>query len=364
MQHDSTTAGTSRSADSATTKSPTIKYKDAGVDKEEGYKAVERMKKSVAKTHNPAVLGGLGSFASLYALDGYKEPVLVSGTDGVGTKLEIAIATGEFSTVGIDCFAMCANDILCHGAKPLFFLDYLACGILESEVAATLVEGIAKACEDTGCALVGGETAEMPGFYKAGDYDMAGFCVGVAERSALVTGADITAGDVCIGLESSGLHSNGYSLVRRLITNYHDDFMGEPMYKELLKPTKLYVNQILTLMQTVTIKGMAHITGGGVIENLPRTIPAGFQVEVDRKEYPKLAIFDELERRGADPEDMWGTFNMGIGFVVVVSAAEKEATLATLRNIGEKPYVIGKVVATGVGTTGEEKTPNEGVCFV
>ncbi len=328
-----------------------MKYKDAGVDKEEGYRAVERMKESVGRTHNSSVLQGLGSFASLYALEGYKEPILVSGTDGVGTKLEVAIATKEFSTVGIDCFAMCANDILCHGAKPLFFLDYLACGILESDVAATLVEGIAKACEETGTALVGGETAEMPGFYKPGDYDMAGFCVGVAEKSKLVTGAEIQEGDICIGLESSGIHSNGYSLVRKLIPNYEDDFSGEPIYKELLKPTKLYVNPILSLMKEVHIKGMAHITGGGVIENLPRTMPKGVGIEVDRKAYPTLPIFEELKRRGADPEDMWGTFNMGIGFVVVVSPEEKEKTLELLRTMGENPHVIGKTIS------------GEGVCF-
>ncbi len=328
-----------------------MKYKDAGVDKEEGYRAVERMKSSVKETHTSSVLQGLGSFASLYALGVYKDPILVSGTDGVGTKLEVAIATEEFSTVGIDCFAMCANDVLCHGAKPLFFLDYLACGVLESEVAATLVEGIATACKETGTALVGGETAEMPGFYKPGDYDMAGFCVGVVERENLITGEEISEGDLCIGLTSSGLHSNGYSLVRTLIPNYIEPFLGEPIYRELLKPTRLYGNAVLTLIEKVQPKGLAHITGGGIIENLPRVIPKGLGAKIRKESYPEMAIFKELARRGADPEDMWGTFNMGIGFVIILSKEDAPEGIELLERLGESPRIIGEIL------------PGEGVWF-
>lgn len=326
-----------------------ISYKDAGVNKEEGYKAVDLIKDSAKATHPKNVLSGLGSFGALYELGNYKNPVLVSGTDGVGTKLEIAFSVKKYDTVGVDCFAMCANDILCHGAKPLFFLDYLACGKLDSEVSSQLVKGVADACLESDCALVGGETAEMPGFYKDGDYDIAGFCVGVVEKDEMVDGSAIEEGDVIIGIPSSGAHSNGYSLIRRLVTDYYEDFNGQEIYNELLKPTKLYIKPVLEVLKKVKVNGMAHITGGGLYENLPRIIRDGFCADVNKSSIEIPEIFKYLMSKGVKEEEMWGTFNMGVGFVIVVNPSNKQTVLDTLAEMGEKAFEMGVI------TTGEEK---------
>ena len=237
-------------------------YKSAGVDKEEGYKTVDKIKKAVAETHNPNVLNSLGSFGAFYEIGGYKNPVLVSGTDGVGTKLKVALDTKQYGSIGIDCFAMCANDILCHGAKPLFFLDYLACGKLDSDIAAEIVLGMVKACKDNQCALIGGETAEMPGMYQPGDYDVAGFCVGIVEKDEIIDGSKIQKGDKIIALPSSGFHSNGFSLVRKVFTDFNEVFDGKPLHETLLVPTRLYYQPIHKLLKEVSLHGIAHITGG------------------------------------------------------------------------------------------------------
>ncbi|MDC7221282.1 MAG: phosphoribosylformylglycinamidine cyclo-ligase [Spirochaetales bacterium] len=322
-----------------------ISYKDSGVDKEEGYKAVDKIKEAVSRTHGLGVLAGLGSFGSLFELpSNVKNPVLVSGTDGVGTKLEVAFAVKNYDTVGQDCFAMCANDILCHGAKPLFFLDYLACGKLDSEVSSRLVTGIAHACEEAGCALVGGETAEMPGFYKDGDYDMAGFCVGVVDKEKIINGSTIEKGDVIIGLPSNGLHSNGFSLTRKVLPDYNMDFNGAPLHEELLKPTKVYVTQVLELLGGFNIKGMAHITGGGLIENVPRIMPEGLCAQITKNSFPKQAIFDLIASKGVPEEEMWGTYNMGIGYTIVVPADQAKALQQVLESAGEPSYLIGEIV--------------------
>lgn len=321
-----------------------ISYKEAGVNKEEGYRAVELMKKEVAKTHNANVLNGLGSFGAMYELGNYKNPVLVSGTDGVGTKLEIAFSLGKYDTVGIDAVAMCVNDVLCHGAKPLFFLDYLACGKLDAEVAAKLVSGVANGCYQAGAALIGGETAEMPGFYKDGDYDIAGFCVGVVEKEDIVNGKDVSDGDIIIGISSSGFHSNGFSLVRKIIKNYDEKFQGKKIGELLLTPTKIYVKPVLKLLENYKIKGMAHITGGGLPENLPRTIPAGLQAIVEKNKIKTPEIFRYLQSLGNISDDeMFGTFNMGIGFVLIVENKDKENILKELSDMGEEAYEIGYI---------------------
>ena len=329
-------------------------YKDSGVDKEEGYKAVDKIKDSVAATHNKDVLTGLGSFASLYALTGYKNPVLVSGTDGVGTKLAIAFAKGIYDTVGQDCFAMCANDILCQGAKPLFFLDYLACGKLDSDVSSQIVLGMAAACREADCALVGGETAEMPGFYKDGDYDMAGFCVGAVERDRIINGDAVGEGDILLGLSSSGVHSNGFSLVRSLVTDLDEDFQGNPVYRELLKPTRVYVKPVLEALKSFPgkIGGLAHITGGGLPENLPRTIPGGLCARIDKNKVPVLPVFEYLQKKGVPEKEMWGTFNMGVGFVMVVKKDAAADIAHFLEKQGETVSEIGTIIKG-----------NEGLCF-
>jgi phosphoribosylformylglycinamidine cyclo-ligase len=329
-------------------------YKDSGVDKEEGYRAVDKIKDAVAATHNKDVLTGLGSFASLYALTDYKNPVLVSGTDGVGTKLAVAFAKGIYNTVGQDCFAMCANDILCQGAKPLFFLDYLACGKLDSDVSSAIVLGMAAACREADCALVGGETAEMPGFYKDGDYDMAGFCVGAVERDEIINGEAVEEGDVLLGLASGGVHSNGFSLVRSLVKDLDEDFRGEPVYKELLKPTRVYVKSVLKALKAFPgrIGGLAHITGGGLPENLPRTIPEGLCAEVNKGKVPVLPVFRYLQDKGVPEEEMWGTFNMGVGFVMVVKPDAAAEIASLLEAEGETVAEIGRIVRG-----------KEGLCF-
>ncbi len=326
-----------------------IDYKSAGVDKEEGYKSVGLIKDMVKRTYNKNVLTELGSFGALYELGKYTNPVLVSGTDGVGTKLKIAFELGRYDTIGIDCVAMCVNDILCHGAKPLFFLDYLACGKLDAEVAAQIVSGVTEGCLQSGAALVGGETAEMPGFYQPGEYDIAGFAVGVVEKEQVITGDKISAGDVIIGLPSSGVHSNGFSLVRKLITNFSVDFNGKPIGEELLTPTKIYVKPVLELLAKFAIKGMAHITGGGLYENVPRIIPDGLCASIDTALIPVLPIFELLGSLGIARQEMFGTFNMGVGLVLVVNSADAAAIIEQLQANGEAAFILGEI------TTASEK---------
>ena len=321
-------------------------YKSAGVDKEEGYKTVDKIKSAVAETHNKNVLNNLGSFGAFYAIGEYKNPVLVSGTDGVGTKLKIALDTKKYDSIGIDCFAMCANDILCHGAKPLFFLDYLACGKLDSNVASEIVLGMVKACKDNECALIGGETAEMPGMYQVGDYDVAGFCVGIVERDEIIDGSKIKKGDKIIAIPSSGFHSNGFSLVRKVFPNFEEEFEGKPLYETLLEPTRLYYQPIHKLLKMVSLSGIAHITGGGLIENVPRIIPNGLCAEIKTEKIRIPSIMLELEKRGnVDRMEMFGTFNMGVGMVVVVDEKDAEKVLSTLKDA----YEIGEI------TENEEK---------
>lgn len=321
-------------------------YKSAGVDKEEGYKTVDKIKSTVAETHNKNVLNNLGSFGAFYAIGEYKNPVLVSGTDGVGTKLKIALDTKKYDSIGIDCFAMCANDILCHGAKPLFFLDYLACGKLDSNVASEIVLGMVKACKDNECALIGGETAEMPGMYQVGDYDVAGFCVGIVERDEIIDGSKIKKGDKIIAIPSSGFHSNGFSLVRKVFPDFEEEFEGKPLYETLLEPTRLYYQPIHQLLKEVSLSGIAHITGGGLIENVPRIIPNGLCAAIQTEKIRIPSIMLELEKRGnVDRMEMFGTFNMGVGMVVVVDEKDAEKVLSTLKDA----YEIGEI------TENEEK---------
>lgn len=321
-------------------------YKSAGVDKEEGYKTVDKIKKAVGETHNANVLNHLGSFGAFYEIGGYKNPVLVSGTDGVGTKLKVALDTKKYDSIGVDCFAMCANDIICHGAKPLFFLDYLACGQLDSDVAAEIVLGMVKACKDNNCALIGGETAEMPGMYQAGDYDVAGFCVGIVEKDQIIDGSKIKVGDKIIALPSSGFHSNGFSLVRKVFSDFNEEFEGKPLYETLLVPTKLYYQNIKTLLNEVELSGIAHITGGGLYENIPRIIADGLCADIDAGKIKIPNVMLELEKRGnIAREEMYGTFNMGVGMVVVVDADHAEKALQLVTDA----YEIGTI------TEGSEK---------
>lgn len=316
-------------------------YKQAGVDKEEGYQTVSKIKDAVASTHNENVLNGIGSFGAFYQLGGYKNPVLVSGTDGVGTKLRVALDSKIYDTVGIDCFAMCANDILCHGAKPLFFLDYLACGKLDSDIAAEIVGGIAKACKETGTALIGGETAEMPGMYKVGDYDVAGFCVGVVERDEIIDGSKIKAGQAIIALSASGFHSNGFSLIRKIFPDFNEEFEGKPLFETLLVPTKLYQNDIFKIKDAgIEMTGIAHITGGGLIENVPRIINDGLTAVIEKSKINVPTVMQELAKRGEIAEDeMFGTFNMGVGMVVIVDQADAKKVV----NIIDGSAVIGEI---------------------
>lgn len=326
-------------------------YKEAGVNIEEGYRSVKLIKEYAAKTMSEYVLNGLGSFAGMVELpSGYEKPVLVSGTDGVGTKLEIAFKNNKYDTVGIDCVAMCVNDILCHGAKPLFFLDYIACGKLEAEVSSDLVKGISDGCIDSDCALIGGETAEMPGFYSDGEYDMAGFAVGIADKDKIINGSKIKEGDKLIGIASSGIHSNGYSLVRKLFPNLDEDFNGEPIWKTLLTPTKIYVKPVLKLLETYEIKGMAHVTGGGFIENVPRMFNGGeFTAVINRDSYQLPEIFKRIIEKGVDKDHMYNTFNMGIGFVLAVDEKDVAPIIKALDEMGEKAYEIGYVTSGGEG---------------
>ena len=338
-----------------------ITYKDSGVDVERGYEAVRLMKEHVKRTFNDNVLGDLGSFGGFYSIEnsGMSKPVLVAGTDGVGTKLKLAFLTGRHDTVGIDCVAMCVNDVVCQGAMPLFFLDYLATGNLKPELAATIVHGVAEGCLQAGCALIGGETAEMPGFYPEGEYDLAGFCVGMVDRAQAINGSGIRAGDTLVGLASSGVHSNGFSLVRRLLVNdetdlnAHVDELGCSLADELLRPTRIYVRTIKELISRFTIKGIAHITGGGFIENIPRILPDGLTARIDRGSWPVQPIFRMMQRiSGMEDEQIYNTFNMGIGMVLAVDSEEADAVVCAANSLGEKAFVIGEVIASEDGGKG------------
>ncbi|EGS5728422.1 phosphoribosylformylglycinamidine cyclo-ligase [Clostridium perfringens] len=328
-----------------------LTYKEAGVNIEEGYRSVKLIKEYAKKTMSEYVLNGLGSFAGMVELpEGYKKPVLVSGTDGVGTKLDIACKKRKFDTVGIDCVAMCVNDILCHGAKPLFFLDYIACGKLEAEVSSDLVKGVAEGCIKSQCSLIGGETAEMPGMYKEGDYDIAGFAVGIVDKDKIINGKDIKSGDKLIGIASSGVHSNGYSLIRKVFKNLDEDFNGKAIWEELLTPTKIYVKPVLSLLEKFNIKGMAHVTGGGFYENLPRMLSKeGLSIVINKNSYEIPEIFKKLMELGVQEEEMYNTFNMGIGFVLCVEENEVEEVLKELSKQGEKAFEIGYINAGGEG---------------
>ncbi|TBX16677.1 phosphoribosylformylglycinamidine cyclo-ligase [Clostridium perfringens] len=328
-----------------------LTYKEAGVNIEEGYRSVKLIKEYAKKTMSEYVLNGLGSFAGMVELpEGYKKPVLVSGTDGVGTKLDIACKKRKFDTVGIDCVAMCVNDILCHGAKPLFFLDYIACGKLEAEVSSDLVKGVAEGCIESQCSLIGGETAEMPGMYKEGDYDIAGFAVGIVDKDKIINGKDIKSGDKLIGIASSGVHSNGYSLIRKVFKNLDEDFNGKAIWEELLTPTKIYVKPVLSLLEKFNIKGMAHVTGGGFYENLPRMLSKEeLSIVINKNSYEIPEIFKKLMELGVKEEEMYNTFNMGIGFVLCVEEDEVEDVLKELSKQGEKAFEIGYINAGGEG---------------
>jgi phosphoribosylformylglycinamidine cyclo-ligase len=324
-----------------------LTYKDAGVDIDAGNQLVERLKPLVARTSRKEVLAGLGGFGGLFALpvDRFREPVLVSGTDGVGTKLKLAQQLNRHDAIGIDLVAMCANDVVVQGAEPLFFLDYFACGRLDVELATTVIAGIAQGCEQAGAALIGGETAEMPDMYAIGEYDLAGFCVGAVERADLIDGRDIVAGDAVIGIASSGPHSNGYSLIRRVLEMSGDTSIdGTPVGDLLLAPTRIYVNPILTLMRQVTVKGLAHVTGGGITENLPRILPEAVHAEIDVNSWQQGAVFDWLAASGRIAADeMRRTFNCGVGMAVVVAADDVARTIAVLESCGETAWRMGRI---------------------
>ncbi|MEH7545530.1 MULTISPECIES: phosphoribosylformylglycinamidine cyclo-ligase [Bacillaceae] len=325
-------------------------YEEAGVNIEAGYEAVSRMKKHVQRTARAGVIGGLGGFGGMFDLSSLqlKEPVLVSGTDGVGTKLMIAFWMDKHDTIGIDAVAMCVNDIVVQGAEPLFFLDYIACGKAEPEKIEAIVKGISDGCEQAGCALIGGETAEMPGLYSQNEYDLAGFTVGACEKSQLITGETIQAGDVLIGLASSGIHSNGYSLVRKVFNNWSlldfVDELGCTLGEELLKPTKIYVKPILSALKKFPLKGMAHITGGGFIENIPRMLPEGLGAKIDEKSWPIPPVFQLISSHGqVDYAEMYNIFNMGVGMVIAVDSEIASDVLQHFEQCGEKAYQIGVV---------------------
>lgn len=328
-----------------------LTYKDAGVDIAAGNAFVDRIKPLVARTQRAEVMSGLGGFGGLFALDParYKEPVLVSGTDGVGTKLMLAQSLNRHSTIGIDLVAMCVNDVLVQGAEPLFFLDYFACGKLEVDTAADVVAGIAEGCAQAGAALIGGETAEMPDMYPVGEYDLAGFCVGVVERAEIIDGTAIAAGDALIGIASSGPHSNGYSLIRKVLERAGDaEIEGEPASARLLEPTRIYVKSIMALMQSVNVKGLAHITGGGITENLPRIFGNDLHAEIDTESWQQGPVFDWLQTEGnIATDEMRLTFNCGVGMVVVVAPDDADATIESLTASGEKAWKIGQVATGG-----------------
>ena len=334
-------------------------YAAAGVDVTAGYEAVDRIKPLVESTYIPGVMGSLGGFGGMFALDtaGMSEPVLVSGTDGVGTKLKIAFLMDKHDTVGIDCVAMCVNDIVCGGAKPLFFLDYIACGKNYPERIQAIVEGVTEGCRQAGCALVGGETAEMPGFYPIDEFDLAGFSVGVVDKAKILSNDDVKEGDTVIALPSSGVHSNGFSLVRKIFDVENRDMKkplpelgGKSLGETLLTPTRIYVKQVLSLMEHVKVKSVAHITGGGFYENMPRSMPKGLSVRIKRSDVRVLPIFDLIAKEGGIAErDMFNTFNMGVGMIVTVSPKDAGTALSVLRDSGEDAYVIGEVTASDEG---------------
>ena len=331
---------------------PSLTYKDAGVDIDAGNDLVQRIKPHVEKTRRPEVMASIGGFGGLFAfpVDRYKEPVLVSGTDGVGTKLKLALDMNVHDTIGYDLVGMCVNDVLVCGAEPLFFLDYYATGHLDVDVAEAVVAGIARACKDCGAALVGGETAELPGMYSGGDYDLAGFCVGAVERSEMITGETVAAGDALIGIGSSGCHSNGYSLARKVVetsgASLDTPLAETTLGLALLAPTRLYVKPVLELMKKVPIKAMAHITGGGLPENLPRVLPKGIGARIDGKSWTRPEIFAWLQEQGnIEDREMYRTFNCGLGMVLVVDADKAEQCIAELIGLGEKAWHIGETVS-------------------
>ena len=334
-----------------------ITYKDAGVDVERGYEAVRLMKQHVKTTFDENVLGGLGSFGGFYSIENEKmdKPVLVAGTDGVGTKLKFAFLMDKHDTVGIDCVAMCVNDVVCQGARPLLFLDYIATGYLEPTKVERIVAGVAEGCRQAGCALIGGETAEMPDFYQAGEYDMAGFTVGLVDREKSISGERVREGDVLVGIASSGVHSNGYSLVRKLVLTEGRDLNapvealgGRSWGETLLTPTKIYVKSALAACKAADVHGIAHITGGGFIENIPRILPEGLCAEIELGTWPVLPVFTELTRMGGLGErQAYNTFNMGIGMVFAVSEDDVPALMASLEKSGEAAYRIGRVARIG-----------------
>lgn len=336
-----------------------ISYKDAGVDVTAGYKAVDLIKKHTKTTFDKNVLGDLGSFGGFYSIAdaGCSEPILVAGTDGVGTKLKYAFILDKHDTVGIDCVAMCVNDVVCQGAKPLMFLDYLAVGKLYPEMAEKIVAGVAEGCRQSSCALIGGETAEMPGFYQDGEYDLAGFSVGIVSKENIINGQNIKAGDKLVGLASSGIHSNGFSLVRKLLGENKEKLtevnplIGKTLAEEVLTPTRIYVKTILALMKEFELKGVAHITGGGFIENIPRIFPKGIGAKIDVKSYPIHPIFELLRQRsGLDNAKLYNTFNMGIGMVICVNAKDADKLVKRAFELGEKAYIIGETI-DGEGIT-------------
>ena len=328
---------------------PGMTYRDAGVDIDAGDALVERIKPHVARTHRPEVLAGIGGFGALVELPGgYQRPVLVSGTDGVGTKLRLAIDTGRHDTIGIDLVAMCVNDVVVQGAEPLFFLDYYATGKLRVDVAEAVIRGIVEGCAQAGAALVGGETAEMPGMYHGEDYDLAGFCVGVVERDAIIDGSATRPGDAVIGLASSGPHSNGYSLIRRLIDSSGADertiLEGKPLFERLLAPTRIYVKPLLALARTLPVHGLAHITGGGLTDNIPRVLPEGLTAALERRRWPDDPVFEWIRRTGnIDPAEMYRTFNCGIGMVVLVPAQHAGQAVEFLAARGQSARIIGEI---------------------
>ena len=333
-----------------------IDYKAAGVDVEAGYAAVKLMKEHTRSTFSDRVLGDLGSFGGFFSVAGLggQDPVMVAGTDGVGTKLKLAFVMDIHDTVGIDCVAMCVNDIVCQGAAPLIFLDYLATGKLVPEKAAQIVKGVADGCRQAGCALIGGETAEMPGFYPEGEYDLAGFAVGLVDRPKIVDGRGIQPGDALVGLSSTGVHSNGFSLVRRLVgedyakLSAHSDELGGSLGEALLTPTRIYVKTVLELLKQHSIKGMAHITGGGFIENIPRMLPEGCSAAIQLGSWNMPPVFPMLTSLGGlDTRSAYNTFNMGIGMVLAVPAQEADAVAAAARDLGQPAFVIGEVVEGG-----------------
>lgn len=331
-------------------------YKSAGVDIEAGYKAVELMKEHVKKTMRPEVLGGLGGFSGAFSLAPFQnmeKPTLVSGTDGVGTKLKLAFLMDRHDTIGIDCVAMCVNDIACAGGEPLFFLDYIACGKNEPEKIAQIVKGVAEGCLMSNAALIGGETAEMPGFYPEDEYDLAGFAVGIVDEAKLITGKDIKAGDVLIGIASSGVHSNGFSLVRKVFTmkednlNRYFDALGCSLGDALLAPTKIYVKALRSIREAgVTVKGCSHITGGGFYENIPRMLPDGIAAKIQKDSYEVLPIFGMMQKDGNIAEEMmYNTYNMGVGMVLAVAPEDADKTVEAIKAAGERPYIIGEAVS-------------------